>query len=115
MMCRSCKQIVLMNSASKMLNIDKASVFKHISEHFLHQQRHESGVCECSQFQPLHMFVSGVGGTGKSFLIEAIRAQVAAIWKDKHEALLCAVAAPTGLAAFNVVSVTVHGLFQLPI
>ena len=99
----------------EMLNVDQARVFKHISEHLLHQQRHESGVCECSQLQPLHMFVSGAGGTGKSFLIEAIRAQVAAIWKDKHEALLWAVAAPTGLAAFNVGGVTVHCLFQLPI
>ena len=54
-------------------------------------------------------------GMGKSFLIEAIRAQVAAIWNDKHEALLCVVAAPTGLAAFNVFGVTLHHLFQLPI
>ena len=61
------------------------------------------------------MFVAGVGGTGKSFLIEAIRAQVAAIWKGKYEALLCAVAAPTGLPAFNVGGVNVHRLFQLPI
>ena len=61
------------------------------------------------------MFVSGVGGTGKSFLNEAIRAQVATIWKDKHETLLCAVAAPTGLAAFNVGGITVHRSFQLPI
>lgn len=67
------------------------------------------------KMEPLHIFISGVGGTGKSFLIEAIRAQVAAIWKDKHDALLCAVAAPTGLAAFNVGGVTLHRLFQLPI
>ena len=37
-----------------------------------------------------------------------------AIWKDKHETLLCAVAAPTGLASFNVGGVTVHHLFHLP-
>ena len=111
----NCADELSLEKRIEMLNVDQARVFKRISEHLLHQQRHESGVCECSQLQPLHMFVSGVGGTGKSFLIEAMRAQVAAIWKDKHEALLCAVAAPTGLAAFNVGGVTVHRLFQLPI
>ncbi len=60
------------------------------------------------------MFISGVGGTGKSFLIETIRAKVGEIW-DKSEAFTCAVAARTGLAAFNVGGVTVHRLFQLPI
>ena len=40
---------------------------------------------------------------------------MAAIWKDKQDALVCAVAAPTGFAAFNVGGVTVHCLFQLPI
>ena len=29
--------------------------------------------------------------------------------------LLCAIAAPTGLAAFNVGGVTIHRLFQLPV
>ena len=59
------------------------------------------------------MFVSGVGGTGKSFLIEAIKALVGSIWP--LDSLMCAVAAPTGLAAFNVGGITIHRLFQLPI
>ena len=62
------------------------------------------------------MFVSGVGGTGKSFLIEAVRAQADAIWSShSSNSLVCAVAAPTGLAAFNVGGMTLHCLFQLPI
>ena len=59
------------------------------------------------------MFVSGVGGTGKSFLIEAIKALIADIWPTNN--LTCAVAAPTGLAAFNVGGITIHRLFQLPV
>ena len=55
-----------------------------------------SNHCTCS------LFISGVGGTGKSFLIKAIRALVLDMWHDKEESLLCAVTAPTGLAAFNV-------------
>ena len=58
------------------------------------------------------MFVSGVGGTGKSFLTEAIKLLVGKIWSSK---VTVAVAAPTGLAAFNVGGLAIHRLFQLPI
>ena len=62
------------------------------------------------------MFVSGVGGTGKSFLIHTIRAMVIyELWKDNKDSIRCALAAPTGLAACNINGVTVHRLFQLPI
>ena len=37
------------------------------------------------------------------------------LWKDKPESVRCALAAPTGLAAFNIDGVTIHRLFQLPI
>ena len=59
------------------------------------------------------MFVSGVGGTGKSFLIETIRALVDQLWP--YDDLTCAIAAPTGLAAFNVGGTTIHRLLQLPV
>ena len=59
------------------------------------------------------MFISGVGGTGKSFLIEALKLLVGKIWPSKN--ITVAVAVPTGLAAFNVGGLTIHRLFQLPI
>ena len=61
------------------------------------------------------MFLSGVGGTGKSFLIKTIQALVAQIRKNNTDSPLCAVTAPTGLAAFNVGGVTIHRLLQLTI
>ena len=95
-----------------MLNTDQSRIFYRVKEHLLHQKRHADGICQCD-IKPLRMFVSGVRGTGKSFLIEAIRGLVASIWPD-HD-LTYAITAPTGLAAFNVGGVTVHRLFQLPI
>ena len=95
-----------------MLNDDQRWIFENIKTHHYHQQRHEANDCSC-ELKPLRMFVSGVGGTGKSFLIETIKALVNCIWS--LDGLLCAVAAPTGLAAFNVGGVTIHRLFQLPI
>lgn len=52
---------------------------------------------------------------GNLSLIHAIRAQIAEVWKYVPDAFMCAIAAPTGLAAFNIGSVTVHRLFQLPV
>ena len=75
----------------------------------------KSGECSCIKNNPLCMFISGVGGTGKSFLIHTIRAMVNELWKDNKDSVRCALAAPTGLAAFNIDGVTVHRLFQLPI
>ena len=59
------------------------------------------------------MFVSGVGGTGKSFHIQAIRAFVRGTWPDTENTT--AVGAPTGLAACNVNGMTTYQLFQLPV
>ena len=59
------------------------------------------------------MFVSGVGGTGKSFLINVLHDLVADMWPlDK---VTCAVSPPTGLAAFNVLGITIYRLLQLPV
>ena len=86
----------------EMLNADQSRVFEMVSEHLHHQQQHETGACVCKYFKPLHMFISGVGGTGKSFLIETIRQQVSEIGKDGTVAdTKCAVGAPTDLASYN--------------
>ena len=95
-----------------MLNGDQRRIFDNVKAHLLHQQCHEINECSCD-LKPLCMFISGVGGTGKSFLIETIRALVASIWS--LDGLMCAIAAPTGLATFNVGGITIHRLFQLPI
>ena len=55
-----------------MLNADQWCIFDTVDNHLQHQKQHETGECQCD-FKPLRMFVSGVGGTGKSFLTEAIK------------------------------------------
>ena len=99
-----------------MLNEDQRKIFDRVTDHLLHQRQHECNECKYKELKPLHMFVSGVGGTGKSLLIKSIKSQVKEIWKDSvGDDTTCAVAAPTGLAAYNVGGVTVDHLFQLPI
>ncbi|KAG8173513.1 hypothetical protein JTE90_022463, partial [Oedothorax gibbosus] len=58
----------------------------------------------------LRHFVSGVGGTGKSFLIRVLKS-----WVKKNLKKEVAVCAPTGIAAFNINGLTLHRLLQLPI
>ena len=55
-----------------MLNIDQRRIFDTVKEHMIHVQQHEYNTCSCDMSQ-LCMFVTGVAGTGKSFLIETIK------------------------------------------
>ena len=56
--------------------------------------------------EPLCLIINGVAGTGKSYLINAVRS----LLQSK-----CAVTATTGKAAYNIRGVTVHSLLKLPI
>ncbi|XP_043288385.1 uncharacterized protein [Venturia canescens] len=58
----------------------------------------------------LRLYVSGEGGTGKSFLIKTITC-----WLKQIKGKDSAVTAPTGIAAFNIDGLTLHRLFQLPV
>ncbi|XP_029162230.1 uncharacterized protein LOC114933816, partial [Nylanderia fulva] len=58
----------------------------------------------------LRLYVSGEGGTGKSFLIKTIKC-----WIKQNLNKDTAVTAPTGIAAFNIDGLTVHRLLQLPV
>ncbi|KAI5733727.1 hypothetical protein M8J76_015236 [Diaphorina citri] len=58
----------------------------------------------------LRQFVSGTGGTGKSYVIKTIEH-----WVRLKLNKSVAVCAPTGIAAFNVNGLTIHRLLQLPV
>ena len=64
----------------------------------------------CSNNTVLRLYVSGEGGTGKSFLIKTIKC-----WIRQNLNKDTAVSAPTGIAAFNIDGLTVHRLLQLPV
>ncbi|XP_070528302.1 ATP-dependent DNA helicase pif1-like [Cardiocondyla obscurior] len=58
----------------------------------------------------LRLYVSGEGGTGKSFLIKTIKC-----WIKHNLNKDTALAAPTDIAAFNIDGLTVLQLLQLPV
>ena len=89
------------------LNADQLRIINNMNDHLCHKKMHENSKCFCTTHKPMSMFISGVGGTGKSFLIHTIRGKVNELWKDNKDSIRCALAAPSGLAAFNIDGVTV--------
>jgi len=68
--------------------------------------------------EPLHLFVSGGAGTGKSHLITALYQMALRILSregDKPNDITVLLTAPTGTAAFNIGGVTLHSAFLLPL
>ena len=59
---------------------------------------------------PTRLFVSGTGGTGKSFLINTLKSYV-----KTSLGQTAALLAPTGISAYNIGGMTIHRLLQLPI
>ena len=58
-----------------------------------------------NDMEPLCLIIVGVAGTGKSYLINALRN----LLQNK-----CAVTATTGKASYNIKGVTIHSLLKLP-
>ena len=79
---------LILEERVNLLNDDQRRIFDKVKSHLLHQEMHENKNCQCD-FKPLRMFVSGIGGTGKPFLIEAIKLLVSDIWPSRHSMCYC--------------------------
>ena len=77
------KDDLTLNERVAMLNSDQRRVFENVKNHLFHEKAHEDDVCTCSNLKPLCMFLSGVGGTGKSFLIQTIKMLMNDLWPRK--------------------------------
>ena len=64
---------------------------------------------------PLRIIVMGTAGTGKSYLINAIRRRLYEIVKEHNLHENNMVVAPTGVAAFNIEGSTIHSSLSVPI
>ena len=97
------------------LNIDQRRIYDQIISAIIHSLAHAIKSCECDSFQPLLLYVSGFGGTGKSYLIKTIMAWAyikTNVLKTKCKIIL---AAPTGISAAGISGMTLHSALSLPI
>ena len=81
--------LLLDDHLTSMLNADQKRIYNRVNAHLVHHKRHEDSECKCD-LKPLRMFISGVGGTGKSFLIEALKLLVGKIWSNKELTVIIA-------------------------
>lgn len=83
------------------LNSEQAAVFRQIALHSLLPQTAEK--------EPLRMYLGGPGGTGKSRVLDALKA----FFDRRQESRRLRVASYTGVAAANVAGVTLHSALQV--
>ncbi|XP_069102242.1 uncharacterized protein [Argopecten irradians] len=68
--------------------------------------------------EPLHVYLTGGAGTGKSHLIKAIYYEVTRLFAptlQNPDDIAVMLVAPTGVAAFNIGGSTIHNAFSIPV
>lgn len=88
------------------LNKDQRKIFNIITAKIQSQK-------DGQDISAIRLLVSGVAGTGKSFLIHVIKEKVQSMYEN--DSLSVALMAPTGIAAFNINGSTIHRFFKLPV
>lgn len=97
------------DQARRDLSDDQRAAFEDVRQH-IRTVQHAMG----ASVPPLYLFISGGAGVGKSFVINLLYDLI----MRSHQGLTSrpvVLAAPTGVAAFNIVGVTLHSCLGLPV
>ena len=97
------------------LSPDQLAVYKSFVENVEHYYQHKTKSCSCGKFEPLRLFVSGFGGSGKSHLIRILMAYQFIRSEVKKEPCHFLLGAPTGIASHNIGGMTLHSMWNLPV
>ena len=90
------------NASNQSIDLDTFSEMQELAYNIVRSHLSDTSLNK----DPLALIINGVAGTGKSYLINAIRTLLNNT---------CAVTATTGKAAFIINGVTVHSLLKLPV
>ena len=97
------------------LSPDQLAVYESFVENVEHYYQHKTKSCSCGKFEPLRLFVSGFGGSGKSHLIRVLMAYQFIRSEVKKEPCHFLLGAPTGIASHNIGGLTLHSMWNLPV
>ena len=97
------------------LSPDQLAVYESFVENVEHYYQHKIKSCSCGKFEPLRLFVSGFGGSGKSHLIRILMAYQFIRSEVKNEPCHFLLGAPTGIASHNIGGMTLHSMWNLPV
>ena len=89
------------------LNEKQKLVFRRIESHY-------DDMLKGHQVGPLRTIVMGTAGTGKTYLINAIRGRLREMAGVGSKSPVLVIA-PTGVAAFNIMGITIHSALSIPI
>ena len=104
-----------LREAVKGLSPDQFAVYESFVENVEHYYQHKTKSCSCGNFEPLRLFVSGFGGSGKSHLIRTLMAYQYIRSEVKKEPCHFLLGAPTGIASHNIGGMTLHSMWNLPV
>ena len=104
-----------LNEAVAGLSPDQLAVYESFVENVEHYYEHKTKNCSCGKFEPLRLFVSGFGGSGKSHLIRVLMAYQFIRSEVKKEPCHFLLGAPTGIASHNIGGMTLHSMWNLPV
>src|SRR5277367_6414695 len=90
------------------LNENQKSVLNCIESHY-------GDILTSKQVEPLRMIIMGTAGTGKSYLIRAIRKRLRTMARTNSSNPPAIVLAPTGVAAFNINGAMIHSMLSISI
>ena len=97
------------------LSPDQLAVYESFVENVEHYYQHKTKNCSCDKFEPLRLFVSGFGGSGKSHLIRVLMAYQFIRSEVEKEPCHFLLGAPTGIASHNIGGMTLHSMWNLPV
>ena len=97
------------------LSPDQFAVYDVFVKNVDHYYQHKTKTCSCENFEPVRLFVSGFGGSGKSHLIRTLMAYQFIKSEVKKEPCHFLLGAPTGIASHNIGGMTLHSMWNLPV
>lgn len=101
-------QVITVDSSSESLNLEQRKLYNTVVEQYMQ---------ELALGQPAQLLlnVDSVAGSGKTYTLLKICAQIQELTVEAGKQNPVFQAAPTGIAAFNIVGKTLHSLLQLPV
>jgi ATP-dependent DNA helicase PIF1 len=102
------EQAVTINSDPSLLNTEQRKLYDIVTAQYVEELAGNGP-------RPLLLNVDGVAGSGKTFTVLKLCARLQELAQQSGKENPVVRAAPTGVAAFNIVGKTLHSLFQLPV
>jgi hypothetical protein len=102
------EQAVTVDSEPRPLNTEQRKLYNIVTAQYIEELAGNSP-------RPLLLNVDGVAGSGKTFTVLKLCARLQELAQRSGKDNPVVRAAPTGVAAFNIIGKTLHSLFRLPV